>query len=178
MRDERQTNTAFIVFLILISMGIILFCCYLIYRQNIIITKNPEIKENCIQQKFTFNYLSHRENDQIIHGTGSTIFRKAILYKDGKLCISYERKNEELKESCMTLKNPIYMYSSEKDKGTYLYVIMDDGSITEISFNSNFDTNIVEKYHNLKNIIRIYTDSDDVPVFVSYNGKEYRYAGK
>lgn len=178
MNDEKTNNTVLIVFLILLNMGVILFCSYLIYRQNVILTKETEKTEHCIEKKYKFNNFNSRESDQIIYGIGDNIFRKAILYKEGNICISYKRKNEELNENCIVLNKPVYMHAVERNEKTHLYIIMDNGTITEISFNNNFDTNVIEEYLKLKNIIRIYTESNDnIPVFVDYNGKEYKYAG-
>ena len=176
MEKKDESNVGLIVTLIILSMGIIIFCCYLIYRQNIIIMKASKIKENSHQEEDNFYNFNNKENDQIVYGKGNTIFRKAILTREGNVCIYYKRSNEEEKQNCMKFNNPVYLYSAEKDERTYLYVIIGNDTVTEISFNNNFDINVVDKYHNLRNIIRIYTSTrDNAPVFTDKYGKEYVY---
>lgn len=168
---KKEDNTALIVLLILLSMGIILFCSYLVYRQNAIIVKESERKATC--EKETPNNAQKKEFDQILLGDGSTIVKNVVLPKSGPVCIHYKRENEE-KEECFEFSRPVYGYLFEENKVAHLYVILENGTVTEVSLNNNFNIRTMERYHNLKNIIRIYETNESKLVFVDATGKEYQ----
>ena len=166
--NYEKSNTVIIMVLIIMCMFIILFCCYLIYRQNIIITNESQNVYYC--NKENSNNIKKRKNEQVLSSDGTTIVKEITVSSTGEICIDYQDENVE--KYCMEVENAVYAYLYENEKNAYLYVIIEDGSVTKVALEENYGMRIEEEYHNLKNIVRIFETKDSV-VFVDSDGSEY-----
>jgi len=171
MKEEmKQDHTVLVMILIVMCMIVIIFCCYLIYRQNLIIKKDSE--NHLLKENATPNVLEKRKYDQVIFGNGNTVIKEVLLSPKGRTCITYQKEENQ---TCMDFKNPVYMDLYETKDQAYLYLLLEDGSVTEVFFTSNFDVRIKNQYRNLKNIVRMYQTNDPLKtmIFVDYNGNEF-----
>lgn len=171
MEKEKRDNTGLIMLLIIMSMGVIIFCCYLIYRQHLILKQEQEKIAVCMQSDP--NQLSKRKYVQVIEGTKGNI-QKVQMTKDGKICIIAQKfpNSEEKNEFCMEINGAVYAYLDEKEEKSNIYVITEEGFVTRISLTKELNTVIEEKFRGFSNIVRIYQDENGDIVFVNQDAEE------